>query len=131
MRRIFTMKDLQGSKCAPLNPHLFEKKSEKKRSKYNNKKVTFDGIIFDSQKEANRYVVLRMLQKAGEIQNLKLQQSYELNNGGSHSLRYVADFVYTKNGREIVEDVKGFRTLIYKKKRALMLKVYGIEILET
>ena len=132
MRTIFTMKDLQGSACASLNPHLFEGAAKKKgKSKYSNVKVEFDGITFDSQKEANRYVNLRMLHKAGLIQDLRLQKEYELNEGGSYSLKYVADFVYIRDGREIVEDVKGFKTAVYKKKRALMLKVHGIEILET
>lgn len=103
-----------------------------KKGKYGNKKDTVNGITFDSKKEAKRYKELLLLQKAGEIGQLRLQVPYELNPGGTHSLKYLADFVYVdaKTGETIVEDVKGFRTREYKKKRRLMLKVHGITIKE-
>jgi hypothetical protein len=102
-----------------------------KKSKYGNQKTVIDEIIFDSQKEANRYVQLRYLLNAGEISDLRLQVPYELNEGGTHSLKYIADFVYKdKFGNEIVQDVKGFKTREYKKKKKLMLKIHGIEINE-
>jgi hypothetical protein len=104
---------------------------EAKRSKYKNTKTCVDNIQFDSAKEARRYRELKMLLKAGEIGMLELQVPYELNQGGTHSLKYIADFVYvTKEGVKIVEDVKGFCTKEYLKKRRLMLKVYGIKINE-
>lgn len=43
---------------------------------------------------------------------------------------YVADFVYTENGKKVVEDTKGFRTKDYIIKRKLMLWVHGIRIKE-
>ena len=46
-------------------------------------------------------------------------------------MRYVADFVYVEGGREVVEDVKGYRTAEYKRKRRLMKKIYGVDIRET
>ena len=132
MKPATTIKDLQGTACAHLNAHLFTPpEAIKKKSKYSNVKIEFDGFIFDSLKERNRYVELRMLQTAGEITNLALQVPYELNEGGSHSLKYEADFVYLRKGIEIVEDVKGFRTAVYRKKRRLMLQIFGIKILET
>ena len=46
--------------------------------------------------------------------------------------RYRADFAYTlRDGREVVEDVKGVRTPEYKIKKKLMLWIHGIEIKET
>jgi hypothetical protein len=103
----------------------------KSKSKYGSKKTELDGIVFDSAKEAKRYIELRYLLKAGEIKYLERQVEFELNEGGTHSLIYLADFVYeTKDGKMIVEDVKGFRTRVYKKKRKLMLEVHGIEIKE-
>jgi hypothetical protein len=96
-----------------------------------NVKVEFDGHVFDSKRECSRYIQLRMLLVAGEITDLNLQVPYELNEGGTHSLKYVADFVYIRNGSEVIEDSKGYKTVVYKKKRKLMLKLYGIEILET
>lgn len=44
---------------------------------------------------------------------------------------YIADFVYKdKDGNEVVEDVKGFRTDVYKIKKKMMRYRYGIEIQE-
>jgi hypothetical protein len=43
---------------------------------------------------------------------------------------YVADFVYTENGKKIVEDTKGFKTKDYIIKRKLMLWVHGIRVKE-
>jgi len=105
---------------------------EPKKSKYGNRKKEVDGIIFDSEKEAKRYGELKLLLKAGKIGMLRFQVPYELNAGGSHSLVYLADFVYMDavTGLEIVEDVKGFRTATYKKKKRLMKKVWGIIIKE-
>ena len=89
--------------------------------------------MFDSIKEANRYKELLILLKAGEIGHLELQVPFELNEGGTHSYKYVADFVYldARTGQKIVEDTKGHRTREYLKKRRLMKKVHGINILET
>jgi hypothetical protein len=102
-----------------------------KQNKYGAKKTEVDGIVFDSQREANRYIQLRYLLNSGEIRDLNLQVAFELNEGGTHSLRYVADFTYyTKDGEYVVEDSKGFRTKEYRKKRKLMKEVLGIEVRE-
>lgn len=121
--------------------------------KYGNKKVRYDGIIFDSRKEARRYYELKLLQRAGQIKNLELQKSFELipaqyetfkriGKTGKElkdgrrllekSCNYIADFVYTdaKTGKQIVEDTKGMRTKDYIIKRKLMLYRYGIKIIE-
>lgn len=117
-------------------------------TKYRSKKVTVDGICFDSKKEANRYCELKMLEKAGEICNLQRQVKYVLipaqrepdtvgARGGvkkgkliERECAYMADFVYEENGETVVEDTKGFRTTEYVIKRKLMLKVHGIRIRE-
>lgn len=126
---------LKASKVAEINRQVIEemeKPEKKKRAKYNNSKTVVDGIEFDSTKEANRYKELRLLLKAGEIGLFRMQVEYELNPGGTHSLKYVADFVYiiTATGETVVEDVKGFRTREYKKKKRLMKKVYRTVIKE-
>lgn len=100
--------------------------------KYNNKKVTVDGIDFDSIKESIRYKQLKLLQRAGLIKDLKLQVSYTLqpsfkSNGQTiRSIKYIADFDYftTKDNRHILEDVKSpatakDKTYILKKKMLL------------
>ena len=86
-------------------------------SKYHNKKVCYNGSVFDSKKEAQRYSELLLLERAGVITDLRLQVPYELIpaqriNGKivEKSCKYIADFVYTENGNIVVEDTKGFRT---------------------
>ena len=124
-----------------------------KPNKCRNKKVTIDGIVFDSLKEANRWKELTLLERAGQIQNLKRQVEYLLipaqfgmviDKNGKHkrvclerAVNYVADFTYNIGEEFIVEDVKGYRnpsSAVYAKfiiKRKLMLHLYGIRIRET
>lgn len=106
--------------------------------KYRNKKVTVDGVTFDSVKECLRYKELRRREINGEIQNLQRQVEYLLipsqKIGGKvveRPCKYIADFVYHENGNLVVEDCKGFRTPDYIIKRKLMLKNYGIRVKET
>ncbi len=113
-------------------PKTLKGQPKKKHSKYSAVKTEVDGIVFDSAKEARRYKELLLLRKAGYIGFLEMQVPFELNAGGTHSLKYIADFVYrdTTTGKRVVEDVKGFRTAVYRKKKRLMKKLYGIEINE-
>jgi len=126
---------LKASKVADINRQLFEELEglpKKKRSKYGNTETEVDGEKFDSKKEAEYYKTLLLRQKAGEIGLIKRQVDYELNEGGTHSLIYRADFVYMimATGETEVADTKGFLTREYKKKRRLMKKVHGIIIKE-
>ena len=96
--------------------------------KYRNKKITRDGMTFDSLKEYRRYCELRLLERANAITDLQRQVKYELIpsqriNGKvvERACTYVADFVYQKDGETIVEDTKGFRTKDYIIKRKLLL----------
>lgn len=102
----------------------------KARAKYLNKKTVVDGIKFDSQREATRYSVLKIMQVAGIISDLRLQVPYTITINGLKVCKYVADFVYIDNGREVVEDVKGMKTPTYNLKKKLMKAVHGIEIQE-
>ena len=105
------------------------------KNKYGAEKVKIpNGETFDSQKEYQRYAVLRLLEKAGKISELKRQVTFELipKQDSERACNYVADFVYfDANGNTVVEDCKGFRTEAYKIKRKLFLYRYGIKILET
>jgi hypothetical protein len=111
---------------------VVSKKAEKKKSKYGNEKTEVDGIWFQSKREAKRYTELLILLKTGVIGLLERQIPYELNEGGTHSLKDIADFRYIvcATGETIIEDVKGMRTKVYLKKKRLMKTVYGIEIKE-
>lgn len=106
-------------------------------NKYKNRKVEYKGIIFDSVKERNYYMYLEGLLQAGEITDLRLQVKYELQpsfkdaNGRTiRAITYIADFVYKdKDGYEVIVDVKGYRTDVYRLKRKMML-YKGYDILE-
>ena len=107
-------------------------------SKYRSRRTTVAGQVFDSAKEAQRYCELMLLQKAGEISHLQRQPEYTLipnqKRGGKvveRAVKYRADFFYIdKEGREVVEDVKGMRTKEYIIKRKLMLWELGIMVKE-
>lgn len=123
--------------------------------KYHNKKITVDGITFDSKREYARYCELVLLEKAKKISNLRRQVKFVLipaqyekstekykkgENKGQlkrgvlleRECAYIADFVYIDNetNKKVVEDTKGMRTKDYIIKRKLMLATYGIRISE-
>lgn len=108
-------------------------------SKYKNQKTLYDGILFDSKREANRYAELKMLERAGAIADLQRQVEFELvpkqydaqGRMIERAVKYVADFVYTDKGRQVVEDVKGYRRqAVWVVKRKLMLYRHGIKVVE-
>lgn len=102
-------------------------------SKYRNIPIIIDGLRFPSKKEGFRYLVLKRLQEQGEIKDLKLQIPYKLEINGVKICSYRADFVYfdVPKNKEIVEDVKGYKTDIYKFKKKLMLALHNIDIYES
>ena len=120
-----------------------------KGGRYGNvNKIWEDGIRFDSKREYLRYLDLRLLEKAGEISELKVHPKYPITIGGvdimvssnqhnkwDRHLTYEADFSYLTKapfGDRVIEDVKmqsGHRTGIYKLKRALM-RAMGNDIKE-
>ena len=122
-------------------------------SKYGNKKCQYNGIVFDSKHESERYRELLLMQKANLISDLRTQVPFELipeqreqsgefyksgpNKGKQkpgklieRACVYYADFTYYENGNLVVEDAKGMRTKEYTIKRKLMLHKYGIRIRE-
>lgn len=109
-------------------------------SKYHNRKIRIDGELFDSKKEACRWQELKLLERAGEIRELRRQVPFvviptQKDKDGKvieREVKYVADFTYCEKGslRTTVEDVKGLKTDVYKIKRKLMLYRNGIRIKE-
>lgn len=111
-------------------------------SKYRNKKVLVDGVAFDSKKEAKRYRELKLMEDAGMISRLERQVKFDLlpnqkDPDGKvieRKVQYVADFVYMKNGKVVVEDVKGYRDggayRVFVIKRKLMLYRFGLKVIE-
>jgi ribosomal protein S8 len=106
----------------------------KKPSKYRSNITIVDKIKFDSKKESQRYLELTMLQRQGYISALQHQVAYELIVNDQLICRYVADFVYLSQGKQVVEDVKSEATRknrAYRIKNKLMKALFGIQILET
>lgn len=128
-------------------------------NKYQNKKITVEGKTFDSIKEYRRFCQLEIMEKAGEISDLKCQVKFVLipaqreetgevytkgKNKGQPKLgkviekecAYIADFTYKQDGKLVVEDVKGYRdakSAGYAKfiiKRKMMLYFYNIRVQE-
>ena len=94
-------------------------------NKYRNRKIEVDNIKFESNLEAERYRQLKLLQRAKQISNLRLQVPFLLQesfkkNGKTHrKIEYIADFVYEENGQTVVEDTKGMKTETFKIKQKL------------
>ena len=124
-----------------------------KANKYRNKKIIRDGMEFDSLKEYRRFCELSLLERAGKVTDLQRQvkfvliptqyerfERYSTKTGkrlkdgirvAEKEVSYIADFCYIQDGKQVVEDSKGFKTEVYKIKRKLMLHVHGIKIKET
>ena len=128
-------------------------------NKYKNKKIFRDGEWFDSVHEYKRYRELLLLQRTGEISDLRRQVPFELipaqyedlptgeffvrgERKGQEKIKrvcveqsvvYNADFVYTMGGKTVVEDTKSdpTKTKDYIIKRKLLLYFYGIRIKES
>lgn len=108
--------------------------------KYHNKKTMFDGIKFDSKKESQYYAILKVLEKAGKIRDLKLQvpfvliETFKIDDRTYRKTKYIADFTYYDDKDKLhVIDVKSEATRkdkTYQLKKKLMAWKYGIEIEE-
>lgn len=86
-----------------------------------------------SRREARRAQDLALLEKLGEISELKQQTKYVLipKQDGERAVTYTDDFSYRdKQGNLVVEDAKGFKTQQYVIRRKLMLFVHGIKVRE-
>ena len=119
-----------------------QKAKEKKPSKYRSRKALYvdpvsgEEITFDSEKERDYYLLLKIREKKGEIRDIQrqvsitIQPSFELPNGEKiRAITYRADFVYydilpISKEQHIwprhVVDVKGYKTEIYKLKKKLL-----------
>lgn len=110
----------------------------KRNQKYGNSKVEDAGRTFDSKAEHKRWQYLVMLERAGEIKDLRCQVAFELipaqvapDGRKIRPTHYLADFCYVDaSGQFVCEDVKGAATDVWKIKQKLMLHVHGIWVKE-
>jgi len=110
------------------NPRL-----KRSRPKYGNKKTVVNGIKFDSKWEAERYLYIKSLERAGRVKDLELQVRFNLIVNDQKICAYIADFRYKREDKdgewhEIVEDAKGVETTEFKLKKKLMKACLGIDI---
>ena len=109
-------------------------------NKYGAKKICCKGETFDSKAEFRRWRELKLMERAGEIRDLKRQVKHELipaqyDSGRKlleKAITYTSDFEYIDNRTNgfVVEDVKGMKTKEYIIKRKLMLYICKIRITE-
>ena len=138
--KLHRARDRPESTVKAENIALAEKGDCLRKGKYNNQKIEYKGLKFDSVKEYHRYLVLEKEAILGNITKLEMQVPFELlptqrGKDGEvieRACEYKADFTYyDKDGNFIVEDVKGMKTEVYKIKKKLMLFRFGIVIKET
>ena len=112
-------------------------------NKYGNRKTVVDGQEFDSRHEAERWIELRYMERAGLIYDLQRQVPFVLIPKQKDELtgkilereaKYIADFAYRdgKTHKLVVEDAKSkaTKTRDYILKRKLMLYRHGVQIRE-
>jgi len=103
------------------------------RSKYGSRKTEVDGIVFDSKAEADRWLELKLLHRAGQISCLIRQPELPICINGHKIASYFADFTYRDADDNVVyEDVKSkpTRTPVYRLKKKLVECLYSIKIVE-
>lgn len=94
---------------------------------------TVDGVTFDSKREMNRYLELKLLERAGEVQGLVLQPKFPVSIEGEPFCTYRADFAFFRDGERIVEDVKSSGTAkdaAYRLRKKAAELAWGISVVE-
>lgn len=92
---------------------------------------TLDGIVFDSKTEMMRYAELKLLVRAGEVQDLELQPEFRVSINGQHYCTYTADFAYTEKGERVFEEIKSKGTAAdpaYRLRKKAAELFHGVKI---
>lgn len=84
---------------------------------------------FASKAEAVRGEELRMLEMAGEIEELEYQAKFILSE--HPRITITIDFAYWENNRHIYEDTKGVLTRDFRTKLAWLKEKYGVDVVLT
>lgn len=103
-----------------------------KAPKFGNVPVKRDGEKFDSKLESRRAQDLQLMEKAGEIRDLRFHVSFPLLVADEMIGSYEADAVYfdTRLNRKVVEDSKGVRTPLFRWKARHFKAQFGYAITE-
>lgn len=95
-----------------------------RRSKYGAVPTVVDGIRFASKAEAKRWKELLLLERAGQITRLRRQPRFDLVVRNEKVGTYVGDFGYGTSACDVIEDVKGVATPVFKLKWAICRLLY-------
>jgi hypothetical protein len=87
-------------------------------------------VRFASKMEHRRWKTLSWMLSAGVISELRRQPEYKIEVNGKKICSYFGDFSYMRDGKYVVEDVKGMKTPTYRLKKKLVEAIWGIEISE-
>lgn len=98
------------------------------RRKFGNRKTEIGGITFDSALEAKKWQELQLMERAGLISDLQRQVRFDLIVNDLKVCGYIADFVYTENGKTVVFDAKGMILREFKLKARLFKAIHGFDI---
>jgi hypothetical protein len=119
---------------------MIPRKPGAKAPKYRNEPIAIGGEKYRSKREMRRHQALLLLERAGQIAELRREVPYVLaekvkiqgEDRARPAIRYVADFTYVdrRTGLQVVEDAKGVQTDVYRLKKHLMATVHGIHVQE-
>jgi hypothetical protein len=120
----------EGLNVSPAKP--------RKARKYRNQPVELDNYKFDSFKEAKRYSELKLLERAGKIENLQVHPKYEFYHNNVRLGSFKPDFSYKENGEVVIEDVKAISktgkkptvTDGYRLRRNMLKAFYNLDVRE-
>ena len=105
-----------------------------RRSKYGAQKTQVDGHSFDSKKEARRYAELKLLERMGEIRDLRVHPRWPLLVNDREIGSATWDFSYIDEvGVFVIEDVKSpatRRETAYRLRRKVFEACHGLEVTE-
>lgn len=97
-----------------------------KRNKYNSKRTVYNGIVYDSIKEANYASTLDLLKRAKEIKSWTGQHKLKLEVNNFHICNCIVDFLVVMPDDTLeLHEVKGFETAAWKIKWKLAQALYG------
>ena len=108
-----------------------------RRNKFNAKKVTVDGIQFDSKREAAYYGELKLRERAGEVVSLRCHPTFTLTAHGKTICKFKPDFVFGDSNLRMADrairyvDVKSPPTAKkadFRLKKKLFEAQYGVEL---
>lgn len=117
--------------AANIENGMLQEVPKKRKSKYNNKRTTVNGMTFDSKHEAQVYQELMLRKNAGELRCVLRQAAFDLPGG----IKYIADFVTIAPDMSVegIYDAKSEATKkdkVYIIKKKLMKEAWGLDIKE-